>query len=93
MRASRRDDADEDLAREREEILESINFFDEADDDDEDDLPGRRTPETFDSFNLVEDEDEPNVDEVVTTPAPEVHLLVHHHGVRANALHMKTIVV
>ena len=44
MRASRRDDADEDLAREREEILESINFFDEADDDDEDDLPGRRTP-------------------------------------------------
>ena len=92
MEASGRNVMGEDLEEEREEILESLNYFDDADDD----KPGHREVEPLDDFDLLEDEDE---DERSGTPrlemalAPDAlsHTLFHHHGMRANALHMKTV--
>ena len=81
---------------EREEVLEGLNFFDEQDEDDVDDEPGHRVVEPIEDFDLVEDEDE---DGCLGTSRPESalapdalsHALFHHHGMRANALHMKTV--
>ena len=81
---------------EREEVLEGLNFFDEQDEDDVDDEPGHRVVEPIEDFDLVEDEDE---DGRLGTSRPESalapdalgHALFHHHGMRANALHMKTV--
>lgn len=81
---------------EREEVLEGLNFFDEQDEDDVDDEPGHRVVEPIEDFDLVEDEDE---DGRLGTSRPEPalapdalsHALFHHHGMRANALHMKTV--
>ena len=81
---------------EREEVLEGLNFFGEQDEDDVDDEPGHRAVEPIEDFDLVEDEDE---DGRLGTSRPEPALapdalsqtLFHHHGMRANALHMKTV--
>lgn len=85
---------------EREEVLEGLNFFDEQDEDDVDDEPGHRVVEPIEDFDLVEDEDEDeDEDGRLGTSGPEPalapdalnHALFHHHGMRANALHMKTV--
>ena len=79
----------------REAALEGINMFDGADDADEDDVPGHRTLESLDDFDIIDDEPDaatarPATARTVKHTRPIQSPVVHHHGVRTNALHMKT---
>ncbi len=73
--------------REREELLDSLNYFaDEADPEDE---PGHRMPEPVDELDILDDEGEgSNAEDEVNAPLVP---LFHHHGMRSGALHMKTV--
>ncbi|MCI5949804.1 MAG: threonine/serine exporter family protein [Parolsenella sp.] len=80
----------------REAALEGINMFDGADDADEDDVPGHRTLESLDDFDIIDDEPDAATARLATARTVK-HTrtiqspVVHHHGVRTNALHMKTV--
>ena len=73
---------------EREELLDSLNYF--ADEKDVDDEPGHRELEPAEDLELIDDEDEDA--EMASDRLEEgERRLFHHHGMRTNALHMKTV--